>query len=217
MSEPSTGRRPGDTEISAAVRRAAAGDATSVATIVDRYTPALLMQAEHRLSAALRRHVEPLDVVNDVWLRVLPKLADFAPAPGAAAATLLEYLGTAVLRRVHEIYRKRLAGKPVLVEPRRDPAASAFDPLAVLSAHVTGAVTQAVRGERRSILRRAIDELDETDRAVVVMRAIEGQPNDVVAAAVGLTPNAVSQRLRRAIEKLRATLPSSVFHDLADD
>jgi RNA polymerase sigma factor (sigma-70 family) len=201
--------------MSATIRRAAAGDTICVATIVERFTPALLMQAEHRLGSALRRYADPHDVVNDAWLGALRRLAEFNPAEGRAVPTMLAYLGVAVLRRVHELYRKHLVGKPALVTPDGEPD-NTVDLAAQLPAETTGVVTRALRAERFEALHRAIEALDPTDRAVVVLRAIEQQPNDVVASVTGLAPNAVSQRLRRAMAKLRERLPASIFDELDD-
>ena len=85
-----------------------------------------------------------------------------------------------------------------------------------LSAETTGIVSKVVKGERYAALHAAVAELDELDRAVVVLRALEQLPNEAVAAMTGLQPNAVSQRLRRALAKLRERLPNSVFDDLDD-
>jgi RNA polymerase sigma-70 factor, ECF subfamily len=204
-----------DAELSACVRGAVAGDAAGLATLVERLTPALLVQAEHRVGGALRRFVDPADVVNDVWLAALPKLADFRPPRSRATAALLGFLGVILLRRVRDLYEKHFADKPAQIEAAAG-ASSTADPMAALSADTTGVVTRATRGERRETLRAAIAELDDVDRAVVVLRAIEGRPMEEVTKATGLGANHVSVRLRRALEKLRRLLPRSVFEDLVD-
>ncbi len=206
-----------DAAVSIAIRLAARGDARSIETIVARFSPALHMQARHRLTAALRRHVDPTDIVNDVWLATLRRLPQFEPDKGRAVPTLLAYLGTAVLRRVYELHCKHFGGKPPILPAHADSGSGAPGPLADLSADTTGVVTKAVRAERFETLHRACDELDPVDRAVVVLRAIEQQPNEVVASVTGLTPNAISQRLRRGMAKLRERLPDSIFDDLDDE
>lgn len=214
-------RAPGsavpDAELSAVIRRATQGEADATAAIVERFTPALAMQAELRLGPALRRLVDPLDVVNDAWLAALRNLGEFRAAEGRTTAALLGYLGLAVLRRVQELHRKHLAGKPLTVAltVASDPTSAGGAP--ELSSSMTGVVTHALRSERRDFLRRAIASLDDLDRAVVVARSIEGQDNDDVARLVGLTPNAVAQRHRRALVKLRELLPATVFDDLSAD
>jgi RNA polymerase sigma factor (sigma-70 family) len=159
--------------------------------------------------------VDPEDVVNDVWLASLPRLREFTPEDGHATASLLRYLSVAVLRRVHRLLKVHLATPGGLVRAAPDP--DAVKALAELPAETTGVVSKNVRAERHRTLHEAVAELDELDRAVVVSRALEQHSNDSVAVMTGLQPNAVSQRLRRAMAKLRERLPESVFLDLADE
>jgi RNA polymerase sigma factor (sigma-70 family) len=197
------------------IRRATAGDTAAVGAMVERFTPALLMQVEHRMGAALRRFVDPQDVVNDVWLATLRRLDGFAPVAGRAGATLMAYLSVAAMRRVRELYERYVDGKPVVAAaPGREDSQS--HPAIDVATSATGAVTAVLRAERGATLRAAVAELDETDRTVVVLRGIEGQPPQLVAMLTGLSENAVAQRLRRALEKLRARLPASIFEDLGD-
>lgn len=202
--------------MSAFIRKAAKGDAPSLAALVERFTPALLLQASYRITPRLRRFVDPQDVVNDVWLGALGRLSSFDPQQGRAVPTLLAYLGVAVMRRVYHLDSKHLKGKPTVIGNAGRDGDPSFDPVADLPAETTGVVSRAVRSERWDALRGAIAELEETDRAVVVLRAIEQQPAEIVAGLTGLSPNAVAQRLRRALEKLRKLLPQSIFDDLVE-
>jgi RNA polymerase sigma-70 factor (ECF subfamily) len=201
----------GSGDVSVVIRRAVAGDPEAVARLVESFTPALVLQADLRLGPALRRLVDPLDVVNDAWFAALRRLGDFRADEGRVSHALLSYLGVAVLRRIQELHRKHLAGKP-LTTAIADPGAGKSG-APELSDSVTGAVTHALRAERRDLLRRAVAELEEVDRLVVVARSIEGQEIDEVARMAGLSPNAVSQRHRRALQKLRGLLPAAVFDD----
>ena len=58
--------------------------------------------------------------------------------------------------------------------------------------------------ERR--FRTALDELDENDREVVLMRHFEQLSNQEVAQALGLSEPAAGMRYLRAIRRLRAML-----------
>ena len=84
--------------------------------------------------------------------------------------------------------------------------------LAGLPLQQSGAVTRAVRRETQDAVRDAIDRLEDLDREVVVMRGIERHPVGQIAAVLGLTENVVSQRYRRALDKLKGLLP----RDIAD-
>lgn len=193
----------------ARIQRARAGDEASLAWVVERFTPALVAQARHRLRGPLGRAVEPDDLVAEVWAVALPALPALAEAEGAPAAVLMKFLGTTLVYRLNH-HARRLA---------RDPRAPAGSPSAVgvdrLPAPTRGALTRAFQGEATEHLARALDELPERDRAVVVLRALEGRSNADVARLVGDSPNAVSLRYNRALGELARKLPGSILEDLA--
>ncbi|MBI3108044.1 MAG: sigma-70 family RNA polymerase sigma factor [Candidatus Rokubacteria bacterium] len=58
--------------------------------------------------------------------------------------------------------------------------------------------TAAVASQMRAVLERAIGELPEDYRVVLVLRDVEGMTNEEVARALGLTVAAVKSRLHRA-------------------
>lgn len=62
------------------------------------------------------------------------------------------------------------------------------------------------RRERRELVRRAIDELPESYRLVLVLRDIEGYDTDEVADLLETTPGAVKTRLHRARAALKKAL-----------
>ena len=70
-------------------------------------------------------------------------------------------------------------------------------------------LTPAAAATMRELARRfeaAIDQLDEQDREVVIMRHFEQLSNQEVAQALALSEPAASMRYLRAIRRLRATL-----------
>lgn len=195
------------------VGRALAGDIGSLSWLTERLTPLLLAQAEYRLGANLRRHVDPEDLVNDVWLRALPRLRAVQAPDGRMTPALLRYLGSTLLRRVRDLYEKYVAGKPIRIEPGPGEAREAVD---LVTQEQSGVITTAVRGERRSIVGAAIDRLDDLDRTVLLLRGIEQRDNEEVAELLGLEPGTASARYRRALQRLRRELPDSVFDDLVE-
>ena len=55
-------------------------------------------------------------------------------------------------------------------------------------------------------VRKAIDELDEAYREIVLMRFVEDLPPKDIARITGLSENVVSVRIHRGVEKLRTLL-----------
>lgn len=204
-------------ETSRLVRAARGGDQDSLGRLVSRLTPLLMAQAEYRLGRQLRRHLDPEDLVADVWAVSLPRLATLAAPDGREVPVLLRFLGTTLVYRVNNLARKLLRADAALAETdlAESDRSEAFLP--GVPDEVSGVVTRAIAAERRSQVAVALDELDPIDRQVVVLRGVEQCPSEVAGALMGMSANTVSHRYRRALEKLRARLPASVFEDLLSD
>jgi RNA polymerase sigma-70 factor (ECF subfamily) len=63
-----------------------------------------------------------------------------------------------------------------------------------------------VREDQRRRVRQSIDQLPESYRTVLLLRDIEEMDTGEVAAAMGISPNAVKIRLHRARQALRTLL-----------
>jgi RNA polymerase sigma factor (sigma-70 family) len=198
------------------VRRAEAGDRASLEWVIERFTPALIAQARFRLRPALRALYDPEDVVADVWAVALPRLQDLVPQKGRLTPVLMKFLSTTLLNRLNDLARKQIsrarahpgAGLPAL----RD-----LEPLSRLPDETSGVVTRAAQSEAREKLAEALNQLEEKDREIIILRGIEQNANSTVAVLLDLAPNAVSMRYTRALERLRALLPGSFFDDLPAD
>jgi RNA polymerase sigma factor (sigma-70 family) len=86
-----------------------------------------------------------------------------------------------------------------------------------LPAEVSNVVTQAMRQEHRGAVWQALEELSEDDRKLVLLRGIEQQPVQEIAAQLKQQPNTISVRYRRAVARLAEKVPESVFQDLKED
>jgi RNA polymerase sigma factor (sigma-70 family) len=94
----------------------------------------------------------------------------------------------------------------------------ASDPQAAeaVVADASGAVTQALRREQHDEVRRCLDELAPPDREILVLRGIEQHSIKTSAMLLGVGEEAVAKRYLRALTRLRARLPRSVFDELDD-
>jgi len=64
------------------------------------------------------------------------------------------------------------------------------------------------RRESNNLVAEALDELDETARLAVKMRYYDDLPSKEIAAALGISADAVDMRLIRARRRLRRALPA---------
>ena len=196
------------------VRRAVAGDPESVAWLVERFAPLLLAQARLRLPKELHRIVEPEDLVQDAWAVALPRLRELPPRDGRYTPVVLRFLCTTILYRVSNLMQRQL--ERTLRAPTEAGSAGSMGErsgLSQLAADESMALTKAMRSEASRLVLAAIDGLDEEDRKIVVMRGIENAPTAEVAALLGMKPNTVTVRYRRLLQRLRESLPSSIFDE----
>lgn len=199
------------------VRRAVDGDGDSLAWLVSRLSPLLLAQASYRLGPVLRELYDPEDLVQDAWMVALPWLTTMPARDGRHTPVLLKFLGTTMVNRIQNLTRKHIVGKPARRSGRYTGSLPERDPLDQLSAQQSGAITQAIRRERRNTVTTCLDTLAAKDREVIVLRGIEQLSVRTVGVMLEISPEAVAMRYHRALKALRAQLPGSVFDEMHED
>lgn len=193
------------------VRQAAEGDPASLAWIVRRFSPLLLAQARYRLGPSLARRVDAEDLVQDVWVRVLPKLAGLEPNDDRLTPVVAKFLSVTLLRRIKDLLHKHDLGEP---DARPSSAANTEENETIdCATDESGVVTRAMREEEAESLVTLIAGLEENDRAIVVLRGIEQRSNQEAAKLLGLTADTASARYRRALAKLKDCMPSGLLAD----
>ncbi len=192
------------------VHRASHGDRESFGWLVERLSPLLRAQAFYRLGPKLRRFYDPEDLVAEVWAVALTRLNTIQFEREHNLPTLLRFLATTMALQINNLMRKHIRQDGWGANQTLD-----TEDLAGLPEEMTGVITRAMRRESHCALLAGLESMDELDREVLIHRAIEQSPNELVAARLGLKANTVAQRYRRAIDKLRDTLDASVFAELA--
>ena len=194
------------------VARAVDGDGASLEWLVARLSPLLREHARFRLGGVLRRHYDPDDLVHDAWMATLPKLQELVGEVGdRRTPVLLKYLSKTVVLRIRYLARRHARQNHASPARDRDPATSSQ-----LVAEQSGAVTRAVRREQRQQLHDSLAELEPRDREVLLLRGIEQLSASAAASVLGIGVEAVHKRFQRALSRLRARLPESVFSELSE-
>ena len=188
------------------VRQALDGDDEGLRWVVERFSPLLLSQARMRLADGLQGLYDPEDLVSEVWCITLPRLPDLDPRDGRHTPVLVAFLSRTLTLRVRTLVKKHLEGKPLKVSG--GPADA--DPLAAIPEEVAGTVTRIVHAEAGSALHSRIQALPEAYRQVMILRGIEQLDNQEVADELGLEPNTVAVRFKRAKDLLRDGLPEEL-------
>ncbi len=170
----------------------------------------LLSLVEKRLKPVLLKRLSHEDVMQEVYLAAVKRLAYFAQNDDVP---IYFKLRTILLQTLADIERKNLqaAGRDAYKEAEvgddttSERAPGAFN-WGQFAADVTSPLSRVDRNERHALLRAAIAELPENDRAIIVLRHFDGMGNTECAAALGLQPKAASIRYVRALERLQQML-----------
>jgi RNA polymerase sigma-70 factor (ECF subfamily) len=197
------------------IREAAGGDGDAANRLIERHRAALRRMVALRLDKALARRVDASDVVQDVMLEASTRLADYLRDPQMPFHLWLRQMAQdriIDLHRRHHAQRRDVAREQPLAA-RAFGDQSSLDLAADLrDAELTPAAA-TIRKELEQRFFEALEELDEHDREIVLMRHVEHLGNSEVAQALGLSPAAAGMRYLRAIRRLRAVLSEPPSQD----
>jgi len=198
------------------VRKAVQGDRDSLSWLLSRFTPILMAQASFRIGKDLRAVCDAEDLVNDVWVVALGKLADLPSREGRFTPVFMKFLSTTLLNRLQTLLKKHIFGKPARLEAGEADAPSR-ELLDVLPAETRGVVTRVLAREEEESVTAEIMNLDPADRDIIVLRGIEQNPTRAVASILGIEEATARVRYHRALQKLRDRLPASIFEEFPED
>ena len=185
------------------------GDPSAVNRLLDRHREAVRRMVQMRLDQAVARRVDASDVVQDVLLEASQRLSDYIRSPSMPFHLWLRQLAK---DRIIDMHRRHRAAQRRSVDREQNISSfasddqSAADLTALLrDAELTPAAS-ALRKEMEERFVLALDQLDESEREIVIMRHFEHLGNGEVAEALGLSAPAAGMRYMRAIRKLRELL-----------
>src|SRR6185503_19075226 len=82
------------------------------------------------------------------------------------------------------------------------------------AARTLDALERACQADARQRIAAALDELPTAARDVLVLRLFDQISNQEIAALLGIEPNTVAVRYKRAIAELRSRLSGPLFGEL---
>jgi RNA polymerase sigma-70 factor (ECF subfamily) len=200
---------PEQPETQELLSQARAGHAEAVERLLSAHREPLRRMIGLRLDPALAARVDASDVVQEVLLEAHRRLAEYLRNPTMQFGLWLRHIAKDHVidahRRHRQAQRRSLDREQPLV-PAVLADHSSFELAGqILDQELTPA-TAAIRHELQRRLDAAVQELDEDDREVILMRHGEQLSNQEVAAALGLSEAAASMRYLRAVRRLRAVL-----------
>lgn len=149
------------------IRGAARGDGEALEWLGDWLSPMMLAWARIQMRTSVDGPVTPEDLVQDVWVKLLPKLPHLRPYPGATPRMTPAILAVArrtLRNHIIDVRRSHIRGKlHGSVEPFEDEFGDAG----------TSPLSQCLRLERSQHLADALDRLDPRDREIFLSRVFE--------------------------------------------
>ena len=189
-------------------RRLRDGDPAAAGALFELCRDRLRRMVRLRLDRRLQGRLDADDVLQEAFLDVQKKAADFAAKPDMPAYLWLRLVTAErllVLHRHHLGTRARDAGREVSL-CAGGPAASTHSLANLLLGRLTSPTQAAVRAERQLRLQEALNGMDPVDREVLALRHFEELSNAEAAAVLGLSKTAASNRYVRALKRLKDML-----------
>jgi RNA polymerase sigma-70 factor (ECF subfamily) len=181
-----------------------AGDRSAFEQLFARHHAYLHRVVELRLDPRLRSRVDPADVVQEAYVEALNRLNGYLKHPALPFRLWLRQIACdRVLKaRRHHLGAARRAVSREVPLPEQSSLVLARQLLAAGSSPSQ----QMDHGELVRRLRRAVAQLPDADREVVMLRHFEGLSNQEVALLLGIQPATASKRHGRAVLRLHRIL-----------
>ena len=192
------------------LRRALGGDEPSLAALFDGYRDRLRKMIRLRLDRRLSGRVDTSDVLQDAYLDVRRRIAEYARDPAAMPFHL--WLRLVAGQRLTDVHRHHLgaqmrdAGQEGSLHRGPFPQADSVSLAAQLLGTLTTPSQAVIKAETRLLVQEALNSMDPIDREVLTLRHFEHMSNDVTALVLGLSKSAASNRYIRALRRLKEIL-----------
>lgn len=191
------------------LNNAGGGDAAAVNQLLERHRNSLRRAVHLRLDRALARRIDASDIVQDVLVEANTRLADYLRDPRLPFHLWLRQLAK---DRIIDMHRRHRSAQRRSVDREQGmsvPGTGGHSSINLAGLLPDAELTPAAAALRRELEERfllALEQLEEDDREIILMRHVEQLGNTEVAQALDLSPAAAGMRHLRALRKLRAVL-----------
>ncbi|MBI5851715.1 MAG: sigma-70 family RNA polymerase sigma factor [Planctomycetes bacterium] len=191
------------------VARLAKGDREALAALFAQHRDRLRRMIEFRLHPRLLRRIDPDDVLQDAWLDAVLRIDSYAQQRDPSCYLWLRLVVGQTLIDLHRRHLGAQMRDMKLEVPMHRPGGPAMSS-DVISMHLSGGFTSpsgaAARAEQATLLRQVLDQMDDIDREILVLRHLEEMTNAEVSKLLDLQPTAASNRYVRALTRLKGLL-----------
>jgi RNA polymerase sigma-70 factor (ECF subfamily) len=195
---------PDSAETRGLLDRIEGGDPSALEALLQRHRPELRSFVELHLDPRLRARVDASDVVQEAQLELVRRMDDFLsrkPMPFRLWLRKNAYERLLNLRRDHLGRQRRSVSREV---PQVDRSSLLL--ARPLLARGASPSQQAVARELEERISRAVADLSDQDREILLMRHAEDLPFDEIACLLDVEPAAARKRFGRALIRLQQAL-----------
>jgi RNA polymerase sigma-70 factor (ECF subfamily) len=191
------------------LKLAADGDEKAASQLLERHRDPLRRAIQLRLDPALEKRLDASDIVQDVLFEASRRLSEYLKNPSLPFHLWLRQISRDRIVDAHR--RHRVAERRAIDRERPIDMAAFFDRSSIeLAAELRDReLTPAAAAIREELTRRfhaMLQQMEDDDRELLMMRYFEQLSNSEVASALGLSEAAAGMRHLRALRRLRELL-----------
>ncbi len=189
-------------------RRVQEGDVDALGEFIIDRRPQLLAYIYRQLSDALRRKIEPDDLLQEVSAEAVRSLHSIDLSERDPFSWLCQVAQRRIIdaHRKHFGAQKRDAGREISIDSPSSSGTGGGGMVNLLVASMTTASAAFSRDQKEFKMLAAISTLPEEQREALRLRYIEGLPSKEIAKQLGKSDGAVRVMLTRSLSKLEALL-----------
>ena len=191
------------------LRRASGGEAAACEELFSRYRARLKRMIHLRMSRRLQGRVDDSDVLQEAFVDVSRRLAEYASDPKLPFFLWLRHLTGLKLVEIHRKHlgaQLRDADREVTLHRGGLPEADSASLAAQLLGTVTSPSQAVIKAETRLLVQEALNRMDPIDREVLALKHFEQLSTSEIAQVLGLSKAGAGSRYLRAIKRLREIL-----------
>ncbi len=191
------------------VSRLTAGDETALAEFFSLFHDRLVAMVRIRTDPRLHGRVDPEDVLQDSYVDAAARIDHF---PRMECGSPYVWIRAVVAQTLINVHRRHLgakardAGREVSIHVGCFPGTASVSIARLLAGNLTSPSRAVIRAELADKLTVAIENMNEKDREVLVLRHFEEMTNSETAQVLGIEQKAASIRYVRAVRRLKQIL-----------
>jgi RNA polymerase sigma-70 factor, ECF subfamily len=191
------------------LERVRQGDGEAINGLLERHRAAIRRMIDRRMDRAVQRRVDASDIVQDVLVEANRRLGDYLANPTMPFGLWLRHMARDRLidaHRRHRVAGTRSVDKEVPLVSGEAGDHSRADLAGQLADRELTPAAAATWHELERRFAAAVDQLEDADRQIVLLRHFEHLSTAEAAEVLGLSKPAAGMRYLRAMRRLRGLL-----------